>query len=298
MGIDPASERDNLVISIVKLCDTHLEHVYTWSANRKRFNADRKKHSYLYNGISDYNTFIVKKIHELLRKFNVVRLHVDSGGGGLSLKEGLKDPSKLEEGDNLILDMDDDDAASEDGRHILRMCQFSNRDWYEGAHYNLLKQLTMRKYLFPSYDSVAIEKSLLGSSNPDSLMNDTIDNITGEIEEGKYQITLIQETSSAKNQKKWDLPKVQGVKTDSIKAKLRKDHFTSILLVNDAAQSFLLDSNVTVKTSMGGGSSKDLAKRKLEEGSKAYYGKGVKVNSNNQTKRLNHGRTATGNVYY
>lgn len=282
MGIDPASERDNLAISIVKIVDSiERHHVYTWSANRKRFEEDKKKNPKVYEDIHDYNTFIIRKIRNLFIKFNISRIHIDSGGGGLSIIEGLKDPSKLEEGEMLLFEMEDDSLPDKAmGLRCIKKCVFNKRDWYESAHFNLLKDFTLKQYLFPAYDIFAIEKARLNTLNEQefgNLIEDTYENINMEIEQAKYQITLIEEQTTDKGSKRWSLPKLSGILTAEIKQRIRKDHFTSVLLANDAARDFL--NKPAEVTSVGGYGSSTI----IEVGSDSslYKGKGVnKANIN------------------
>ena len=262
MGLDPASERDNLAITICKVTAVNgvdtAEHIYTWSANRKRYQLDKKKNPKQYAGISDYNTFIVRKIHELITRFNIQQINMDSGGGGISIIDSLKDPKQLKTGECCVYDMDDDEVMGERGLHIIKLCQFSNRDWYEGAHARMLRKITRGEYLFPEYDMIAIER--VSFADQDCLMSDNADNIMSNIEQAKYQTTLIQETSSAKNQKKWDLPKPEGVLNERIAAALKKDHFTSVLLACDAVFDYLGENIGNVEL-VGGVSSREAVLR-------------------------------------
>jgi hypothetical protein len=262
MGIDPASERDNLAITICKVTQINgvdtAQHVYTWSANRKRYKLDKKKNPKHYKGITDYNTFIVRKIHELITRFNIQQINMDSGGGGISIIESLKDPKQLKTGECCVYDMDDEEVMGERGLHIIKLCQFSNRDWYEGSHARLLRKITRGEYLFPEYDMIAIER--VSFEEQDCLMSDNADNIMSNIEQAKYQTTLIQETSSAKNQKKWDLPKAEGVLNERIAAALKKDHFTSVLLACDAVFDYLGE-DIGAIESVGGIASREAVLR-------------------------------------
>ena len=277
MGIDPASERDNFAISIVKVFDSHREHVFCWSTNRKKFELSRKKRPELYSGIQDYNTFILRKIHELCGRFNIIRINIDAGGGGRSIVEGLKDSSKIKEGEFCLFDIDDEEVSDRQGAHIVKVIEFSSREWYEAAHYNLLKDMTTMKHLFPAYDALSVEQFRLTS--PDDEIDDfSIENIQYEIEECKYQTTLVQEQTTAKGHKTWDLPKIKGVITEGIKLRLRKDHFTSLLLANDAARS-LTKYEPHVKHTFGGFSSKE-ARGQITAGASMYQGKGLKKMKN------------------
>ena len=285
MGIDPASERDNFAISIIKIAEGHREHVFCWSTNRKRFESNRKKNTEFYDGIQDYNTFIIRKIHELCKRFNIVRINIDSGGGGRSVIEGLKDPSKLKDGGFCLYDMDDEEVSDRHGAHIIKVIEFSSREWYEAAHFNLLKDITTMQHIFPAYDAISVEQNRL--SNTDYELEDfSVENIQYEIEECKYQTTLIQEQTTLKGYKTWDLPRIKGVVTEGIKLRLRKDHFTSLLLANDAARSILNTPNSNEKFVFGGYSLGEIRGVKGNGGA-MYQGKGLKKmkNANNLSNR-------------
>jgi hypothetical protein len=278
MGIDPASERDNFAISIVKISDeSSRQLVFCWSTNRKKFEQSRKKKPQNFVGIDDYNTFILRKIHELCGRFNISRINIDSGGGGRSVIEGLKDQSKLKDGEFCIFDMEDDEVSDRKGSHIIKVIEFSSREWYEAAHYNLLKDITTMSILFPAYDAITVEQTRMTNSE-EEIGDFSIENIQYEIEECKYQTTLVQEQTTAKGNKTWDLPKIKGVITEGIKNRLRKDHFTSLLLANDAARSLNVR-EPDARTTFGGYSSKEAAANKMFGGN-MYQGRGLKKMKN------------------
>ena len=279
MGIDPASERDNFAISIVKIIDDNTRGlVFCWSTNRKKFEQGKKKKPQNFVGIDDYNTFILRKIHELCGRFNISRIHIDSGGGGRSVVEGLKDQSKLRDGEYCIFDMEDDEISDRKGSHIIKVIEFSSREWYEAAHYNLLKDITTMAHLFPAYDAIGVEQARM-ISHEEEVSDFSLENIQYEIEECKYQTTLIQEQTTAKGSTTWDLPKINGVVTEGIKTRLRKDHFTSLLLANDAARDMLNKAEPQTRSTFGGYSSKEAVNTKGFS-SNMYQGKGLKKMKN------------------
>jgi hypothetical protein len=294
MGVDPASERDNFAISVVKITDEYRGLVFCWSTNRKRFESQKKKKPHLFTGIEDYNTFIIRKIHEICSRFNISRIHLDSGGGGRSVVEGLKDPSKLKDNEYCIFDMNDEEVSDRKGAHIVNVIEFSSREWYESAHFNLLKDITTMSQIFPAYDAVGVEQARMSAAE-DELDDMSLENIQYEIEECKYQTTLIQEQTTAKGNKTWDLPRIKGVVTEGIKTRLRKDHFTSLLLANDAARSLLNTVETPQKHTFGGFSSKEALSQRGES-SQMYQGKGLKrmKNAQNINNRSNFVRRADG----
>lgn len=279
MGIDPASERDNFAISIIKIIDDSTRGlVFCWSTNRKKFEQGKKKKPQNFLGIDDYNTFILRKIHELCSRFNISRIHIDSGGGGRSVVEGLKDQSKIKDGEYCLFDMEDEEVSDRKGSHIIKVIEFSSREWYEAAHYNLLKDITTMNHLFPAYDAVGVEQARMISQEEET-SDFSLENIQYEIEECKYQTTLIQEQTTAKGSKTWDLPKIKGVVTEGIKTRLRKDHFTSLLLANDAARDLLNKVEAPSRSIFGGYASRDMANTNGITAN-MYQGKGLKKMKN------------------
>ena len=209
-----------------------------------------------------------------------MRIHIDSGGGGRSVVEGLKDQSKVKDSEYCIFDMNDEEVSDRKGAHIIKVIEFSSREWYESAHFNLLKDITTMNNLFPAYDAISVEQSRM-TSNDEDIDEMSLENIQYEIEECKYQTTLIQEQTTAKGNKTWDLPRIKGVVTEGVKLRLRKDHFTSLLLANDAARSVLNTTETPQKHTFGGFSSKEAIGQKAQSG-QMYQGKGLKRMKNSQ----------------
>lgn len=239
MGIDPASEDDNFAISIIELNDGYRSIVYQWTTNRKEFEK-LKKDGKIPKGIEDYSTFCVKHIRALIRRFHIALICMDSGGGGLSIKEGLRDPDKMEKGDLQVLDIDDETVKNERGWHMLKMIEFTDYQWRRESHYGLKKDFSDKVLLFPNYDGVAImESNILNSDNTYENLEDNYLNIL----EAKTEITLIKHSQTANGNEKWDVPDIVGVGEHG-KKKLKKDRFTSILLSNWAARIHLNEVNI------------------------------------------------------
>jgi hypothetical protein len=128
--------------------------------------------------------------------------------------------------------------------------------------------------LFPAYDAIGVEQARVASQEEDAI-DFTLENIQYEIEECKYQTTLIQEQTTAKGNKTWDLPRIKGVVTEGIKTRLKKDHFTSLLLANDAARSLSNTVEPSKSSTFGGYSSKEAATKRAN-GENMYQGRGLK----------------------
>ena len=132
MGVDPARKTDNFSISILKLMKNGkgYRNVYCYSMNNK-------------NWVTS-----VRKIRELLSKFNIVRMAVDSGGGGLTVEDLLQNVEILKKGEEPIWRYDDEEHMRFDGRHILGMVNFTP-SWIGEANYGLAADIEHRRILFP-----------------------------------------------------------------------------------------------------------------------------------------------------
>jgi hypothetical protein len=131
MGIDPARKTDNFAISILKLMkDSTYRVVYCDSMNGKRFPE------------------ATRRVRELLAKFNIVRIAMDAGGGGLTVEDLLCDDAMLNPGDVPIWRIDDDETSRFEGLHILDMVNF-NPTWLAEVNYGLAADIEHKRILFP-----------------------------------------------------------------------------------------------------------------------------------------------------
>lgn len=233
MGIDPASEADNFAISIIEINDGYRALVYTWSTNHKKFE-ELKRLNQIHPDINDYHTFCIKHIRSLMQRFRVELVVCDKAGGGVNIREGLRDADKMDVGDVAILDMDDENTCREKGRRILKLAEFSSASWRTDSHYGLKKDLQEKMLLFPEYDAAQIELENLNRG--DQYFYETLENCHLEILECKTEITFIKHSQTPNGTEKWDVPEVVGLSSDQTKKKLKKDRFTSLLLANWGAR--------------------------------------------------------------
>jgi hypothetical protein len=237
MGIDPASESDRFAINICELADNNRGYVrYQWSTNRKEFEK-LKKDGILDNSINDYNTFCVKHILSLSRRFNIELICMDSGGGGLAIREGLKDLSKLQPGETPIIEHDS--ANNEHGRRILCTIQFSDSTWRKESHWGLRKDILEGNILFPYYDVAEVEVSNF-TDQQNNVIYDTLDNVYVEIEDCKTETTYIKYEHTENGHERW------GVASLKISNRVfHRDRFTSLLLSNWARRLFVSNTILT-----------------------------------------------------
>jgi len=242
-GIDPASEQDNFSIIILEIRHDHRRIVYGWTTNRSNFK-ERLKTGLVQE--HDFYGFCARKIRNLMKVFPCARLGIDAQGGGVAIEEALHDPSKLEEGENLIwpvIDYDKPkDTDSQSGLHIIELVQFAKADWTSQANHGLRKDLEDKVLLFPRFDNLTLGLALdqEGKDILDSDLNPIYDSLSEcilEIEELKNELTTIvmTQTSTGPNARdRWDTPEVKL--QNGKKGRLRKDRYSSLLIANMLAR--------------------------------------------------------------
>lgn len=242
-GIDPASEQDNFSIVILEINPDHNRIVYCWTTNRKNFK-DRQKTGLVNE--HDFYGFCTRKIRNLMKTFPCARIGMDAQGGGVAIEESLHDPSKLEDGEQLIwpiIDLDKrKDTDDQQGLHILELVQFAKAEWTSQANHGLRKDLEDKILLFPNFDNLtlglALEKE--GKNILDTDLNPIYDSLSEcilEIEELKNELTTIvmTQTSNGPNARdRWDTPEVKL--QNGKKGRLRKDRYSSLLIANMIAR--------------------------------------------------------------
>jgi intein/homing endonuclease len=94
---------------------------------------------------------MVKMIRECTLRFNIVRIHMDRGGGGEAVKEELAEPwydEKTKEMYLPILDMDDDDTLGVKGHRYLRMVNFQGSK-HSNLFTNLKSEMEHERIVYP-----------------------------------------------------------------------------------------------------------------------------------------------------
>lgn len=128
-AVDPAAGTDvaAFAITIIKL----------GSPNKIVFSKEMKKTSF---------PKMTKVLQELIfNRFNIIRIFMDSGGGGQSIRD------LLETGINgfpLVLE-DTKENRSKSGKKILQLVNFNN-DWIASSNYTAVSLLEHKQLLFPS----------------------------------------------------------------------------------------------------------------------------------------------------
>jgi hypothetical protein len=242
-GIDPASEKDNFSIVVLELHHDHNRIVYCWTTNRSNFK-DRQKTGLV--GEHDFYGFCARKIRNLMKVFPCERIGMDAQGGGVAIEEALHDPSKIEEGENLIWPVIYNDKPKEtddqQGLHILELVQFAKADWTAAANHGLRKDLEDKVLLFPRFDNLSLGLALdrEGKDILDSSIEKVYDNESEcilEIEDLKDELTTIvmtQTSSGVGGRDKWDTPDIKL--PNGKKGKLRKDRYSALVIANMIAR--------------------------------------------------------------
>lgn len=275
MGVDPASESDNLAIVILEINKGYRKIVYSFTTNRKRYKED--------STISESNFFAycARKIRILLEKFNVVHIAMDAQGGGIAIMEALHDSDKLySENEQMIWPVTKDhplwdgkerETDMHSGRHIIEVVQFARADYVAGANNGLKKDFEDRVLLFPWYDASHIIEGAVSSKKEskkdnkdnkgdnvdiDSLIprknfSSTYEDVMFEIEEIKNELVTIVHTRTQNGRDRWDTPEVKiGGAASSKKGRLRKDRYSALMIANMAARS-LKENEVTSFRAVG-----------------------------------------------
>jgi hypothetical protein len=265
-GIDPASEQDNFSIVILEIHNDHSRIVYTWTTNRSNFK-ERLKTGLVQD--HDFYGFCARKIRNLMKIFPCSRIGMDAQGGGVAIEEALHDPTKIEDGENLIWPVIDynkaKDTDDQPGLHIIELVQFARADWTAQANHGLRKDFEDKILLFPRFDNLTLGLALdqEGKDILESDLNPIYDSLSEciiEIEELKNELTTIVMTSTSTGsgaRDRWDTPevKLQGGK----KGRLRKDRYSALVIANMLARQM----NRTLQAisyDVVGGNSKDIVK--------------------------------------
>ncbi len=198
MGVDPARTNDRFSISLIELGSPN-KLVYVWAASQKKY------------------VEATKQLRHLLRKFNVVGIAMDAGGGGLAVEEYLQLQELMQTGDKKIYRFDDENMASSNGDKILYMFDFSS-DWIEEANTLLQKSIEDKTLMFPMEIQIGdpIEE---------------VEDIITQVKETKRELVCIEITYTKTGKKHFDLMPADTRKV-SEEVPRHKDRYSSLLLAN------------------------------------------------------------------
>ena len=243
MGVDPASEQDNFSIVVLEVHPDHRRVVYCWTTNRTNFK-DRQKIGLVKE--HDFYGFCARKIRNLMTTFPCLVIGMDAQGGGVAVEEALHDPTKLQDGEQLIWPVIDYDKPKDTdpqvGQHIIELVQFAKSDWVSQANHGLRKDFEDKATVFPRFDSISIGLALEleGKDILEADLNPLYDSLSEcivEIEELKNELTTIVMTQTSQGsgaRDRWDTPEIKT--PHGKKGKLRKDRYSALIIANMIAR--------------------------------------------------------------
>jgi len=230
MGIDPARKTDNFAISILKL--------YPHSQTA------RSVFSYSMRGKSWPKA--VRKVRELLEKFNVVRIAMDAGGGGTAVEDLLQDDKMLEPGQMPIWRYDEDEHKRFVGEHILDVVDFAPK-WIRDTNYGLAADIEHRRILFP-YRALEIEPVEFDAGGVEAMKDD----VWAEIDEQIKETCMIVVTATKTGVQHFDTPDLPSSQQSTLKSHQRKDRYSALLLSSYAARTYFQEGQKVAIPNIGG----------------------------------------------
>ena len=202
MGVDPAKQIDRFAISIIERGNPH-KLVYQWTAQNKKYSE------------------CAAHMRDLCRRFNIVAICMDAGGGGLAVEEMLN-MEKTEDGIQIrkptepkFVRFDDDREEAKEGIPVLHLQSFSS-NWLDEANTLLQKNIEDRSTMFP----ITVSKTALDDESEDILY---------EVAELKKELTSITIIYTKTGKKSFDLKPPDERKEEGVK---HKDRYSAFLLCN------------------------------------------------------------------
>ena len=215
MGADPARESDNFAVAIIKITrDGNYRLVFMEAWNRKEWG------------------FSVRRIRELIKKFNIQRCTIDKGGGGTTIEDLLKDQKYIEPGEKPIfnIEKENEEANWYLGHNILEVKDFSDYTWYRAANYSLQGDIYHKRLMFPgSY----VDESVY---NQFHFREGEIDTVFKEVQAMRMELCQIERTMKGSNREHFDLPEEQMKNAKDKGIAERKDRYSALLLACHAAR--------------------------------------------------------------
>ena len=174
----------------------------------------------------------------LLRRFQIVRIAIDAGGGGHTVKDLLCDEASCKEGDSLIWLYDDEEEAKYEGRHILDMVNFAP-GWIGEANYGMAADVEHRRLLFPY-------RTRAGVSSEEH------EKTWEEIDKQINEMCMIVVTPTKTGVQHFDIPELPASQQATLKTYQRKDRYSAILLASYAARVYISQGARILRPEIGG----------------------------------------------
>ena len=237
-GIDPASERDNFAIVVLEEHPDHARVVYAWTTTR------REHKTLVDKGVideHDYYSYCVRKIRDLMVRFPPSNIALDSQGGGFTIIEGLKDREKMKMGEFPVLptiNPDKEQPSDKDhGLHILEVINFASADWISQSNHGLKFDLESKALIFPFYDSLEVGMAAHDDKIQGRII-DTLEDVVGNIEELKNELSIIIMTATPTGRDHFDVPEIKL--PNGKRGRMKKDRYSALLMANYLARTHRL----------------------------------------------------------
>jgi len=202
MGVDPARTGDAFAIVVLEIGKPHKV-VYIKTLLDTKFSES------------------VKVIRRILAKFNVIRIAMDAGGGGLTVEEMLENPEYFVNDQKPIFDIETE-KKTRDGEYILNVVNFTSK-WIEEANFLLQKNIEDCSIMFPS-------RVVKSEAYKDDKTSELIDDTYEEVNECKREMYQISVTQTKNGNRHFDIDPTLEAKKKKVKP--RKDRYSALLLAN------------------------------------------------------------------
>jgi hypothetical protein len=185
---------------------------------------------YIHSNINVAFSDNVKKVREIMRRFNIVRIGMDAGGGGLTIKDMLILEELMTADEKAIYPVDAEDQTRP-GLYILNMINFAPK-WIEESNFLLQKNIEDCNIMFPSRIISAkhyTTDGVIDATEADDVFEEVI-NCKKEL----YQISVTQTPHGIRH---FDInPSLEAKKR---KLRPRKDRYSALLIANYIANDYL-----------------------------------------------------------
>jgi hypothetical protein len=250
MGIDPASERDNFSIIILELHSNHRRLVYSWTTSRSKHQA-RQKAGLVQE--HDFYSYVNRKVRDLMERFNIESIIIDSQGGGYAVIEAFKNEGNMLEHETPILEVRDlkkpKDSDRKEGHHIVQIASFADAKWFSLANHGMKKDMEDQVLIFPSMDALSLGLAIETADLLDERMVDTLQDCIEEIEMLKDELCTIIMKQSPSGREQFTTP--ESVENGK-KGRQKKDRYSSLVIANMAAREIQNAEDPRIHTYAGG----------------------------------------------
>lgn len=194
LGVDPARTSDAFALCMIEIGAIHKV-VGAW-----------EYYGMVFPKMSDL-------VMDLCNRYNVIALHMDSGGGGLAIKDLIGEEARY--GTSRLLDVDDEETQHLEGRRILHMANFSPK-WIAEANYGSLNLMEKDHLHFPRNPQVI--------HTGDAKILEEKEEVYETVEKMLRQMLLISVSENRSGVAHFDVPSGGG------HAAQKKDLYTSFIL--------------------------------------------------------------------